>query len=336
MHKFFLFIDLIFSRLMIPDAEQKIYSIRQGNNMNKNILVIGGTRFFGKLLVQRLLNAGHKVTVATRGYAPDPFGDRISRVRVDRRNELAMRTAFRDRQYDIVFDQMCYSPVDAAIAVRTFAGKVGRYVMTSTIDVYRSLPGGRMAEDGLKVQSQAIDAGYPWHDPALAVESYVPGKLQAEAYLYRDGTLPLVTARLGHVLGGQGDFTGRLAYYVDLVRSGAPLRYTDEAAATSFMAPQEAARFLAWVGMQAFTGPVNGACDGALSAYDLYRKAALLLDAQPRAVKTMPAQTGELSPFDYPAPLALDTSRAIALGYRFGHVDEWLDDAIRQHDLAFV
>jgi nucleoside-diphosphate-sugar epimerase len=320
---------------MIPDTEQKIYSIRQGNNMNKNILVIGGTRFFGKLLVQRLLMGGHTVTLATRGYAPDPFGDRVSRIRVDRRNELAMRSAFRDARYDIVFDQMCYSPVDAAIAVRTFAGKVKRYVMTSTIDVYRGLAGGWMAEDDLKVLSQPIDAGYPWHDPARALESYVPGKLQAEAYLYRDGSLPLVTARLGHVIGGQGDFTGRLAYYVDMVRSGATLRYTDESAATSFMAPQEAARFLAWVGTQAFEGPINGACDGALSAYDLYRKAALLLDAQARTAKVS-GQAGALSPFDYPSPLALDTSRATALGYRFGHVDEWLEDAIRQHDLAFV
>jgi hypothetical protein len=53
-------------------------------------------------------------------------------------------------------------------------------------------------------------------------------------------------------------------------------------------------------------------------------------------VQAESGKPGELSPFDYPAPLALDTSRATALGYRFGHSDEWLDDAIRQHDLAFV
>ena len=84
--------------------------------MPKHILVIGGTRFFGKLLVQRLLRAGHRVTIATRGYAPDPFGSRIERVRVDRRNEHAMRNAFRDAAFDIVYDQMCYSPLDAAIS----------------------------------------------------------------------------------------------------------------------------------------------------------------------------------------------------------------------------
>ena len=35
--------------------------------MRKNILVIGGTRYFGKLLVQRLINAGHQVTIAGGG-----------------------------------------------------------------------------------------------------------------------------------------------------------------------------------------------------------------------------------------------------------------------------
>ena len=73
--------------------------------MSKNVLVIGGTRFIGKLLVQRLARAGHRVTIATRGYAPDPFAERVNRVRVDRRNELAMRKAFADcAPFDIVFD----------------------------------------------------------------------------------------------------------------------------------------------------------------------------------------------------------------------------------------
>jgi nucleoside-diphosphate-sugar epimerase len=339
MHKFFLVIALIFYRLMNLTAEQKIYSIRQGKNMTKNILVIGGTRFFGKLLVQRLILAGHRVTIATRGYAPDPFGKRIERIRVDRRNELAMRAAFRQARYDIVYDQMCYSPLDAAISTRTFAGKVGRYVMTSTIDVYRELSGtqpGPFNEQDLNVMAQPIDTGYPWHDPALASQSYVAGKLQAEAYLYRDGTLPIVTARLAHVLGGPEEFTARLAHYVDLVRAGAPLRYTNEGAATSLMAASNAADFLVWAGGQAFTGAINAACDGAISAHGLYHRVAQVLDARPGTIKAAAGQAGELSPFDYPAPLALDTSRATALGYRFGHCDEWLDDAIRQHDLAFV
>jgi hypothetical protein len=90
--------------------------------------------------------------------------------------------------------------------------------------------------------------------------------------------------------------------------------------------------------MQDFSGPVNAASAGALSAHDLHRRAAQLLDAPAPAqqVKAGAPQAARLSPFDAPAPLVLDTSRATGLGYRFSHTDEWLDDAIRQHDLAFV
>jgi nucleoside-diphosphate-sugar epimerase len=311
--------------------------------MAKNILVIGGTRYFGKLLVQRLLRAGHRVTIATRGYAPDPFsgryGAQFARIRVDRRNEHAMRNAFRDAAFDIVYDQMCYSPLDAAISVRVFAGKVGRYVMTSTIDAYRSVAprDAALRESDLPVLAQRIDTAYPWHDPALAVESYVAGKVQAEAYLMRDGSLPVATVRLAHVLGGPEDFTGRLAHYVDLVRLGDTLRYSNAGAKVSFMEAQEAADFLVWAGAQEFRGAVNAASDGALSALDLHARVAQVLGGTPRALKAaQPEAPGVLSPFDFASALVLDTARAKGLGYRFGQTDEWLDDAIRQHDLAFV
>ena len=309
--------------------------------MRKNILVIGGTRYFGKLLVQRLLAAGHQVTIATRGHAPDPFGARISRIRVDRRNERAMLAAFAHvDNYDIVYDQMCYSPLDAAIAVRVFAGKARRYIVASTIDVYRSLLGKQdkpFAETDFNVLAQPIDTSYPWHDPKLATQSYVMGKVQAEAYLYRDGSLPLVTVRIGHVLAGSEDFTGRLAHYVDLARQYGALRYANAAAASSFMSAQIISDFLVWAGMQTFTGPVNAACEGGLSAFDMYQRVGMVLDAPVRALPvTQAAAPGELSPFDFPAPFMMDMSRAKSLGYKFGDIDDWIDDLIRQHDLAFV
>jgi nucleoside-diphosphate-sugar epimerase len=308
--------------------------------MSRNILVIGGTRFIGRLLVQRLLRAGHRVTIVTRGYAPDPFGDRIQRIRADRRNELAMRAVAKAGPFDIVFDQMCYSPLDAAIAVRTFAGQVGRYVMTSTVDAYRVLGfdrAGALHEDDLAIEAQAIDASYPWHDPRRATECYVTGKVQAEAYLVRDGSLPLVTPRMAHVLGGPEDFTGRLAHYVELARAGGTLHYSKEDAAVSFMTAHAAADFLFWTGMQDFMGPVNGACEGALSAHGLYQRVGEVLETRVRTRLVAPPEApGRLSPFDLPGAMVLDTSRAKALGYRFGHTDEWLDHTIRQHDLAFV
>ncbi|CAN7375191.1 NAD-dependent epimerase/dehydratase family protein [Pseudoduganella sp. LjRoot289] len=298
--------------------------------MHKNILVIGGTRHVGKLLVQKLLDAGHRVTLATRGRTADGFGQRVQRIVVDRRDHAAMRAAFGSASYDIVYDQLCYSPVDAAIAIEVFAGKVGRYVMASSIEVYRRLMGRQedaFEELDLDLAAQAIDMDYPWHDPMLADESYAEGKRQAEALLYRDGRLPLVTVRLGHVLGGD-DSTGRLAYYVALAQSGQALLYANAKAATSFISADQASDFLAWSGTQDFLGPVNAADGGSLSALDLHRRVGLVLGEKVRALP-LTTQAG-LSPFDFPFPYVMDTARAACLGYRFGDTANWLDLAIHQ------
>lgn len=118
--------------------------------MKQNILIIGGTRYFGKLLMQQLVEQGHQVTIATRGRTPDPFGDTVNRVRVDRRDIVAMTAAFKNAPvFDVIYDQMCYTPLDAQVSVQVFSGKVKRYVMASTIEVYnqqKSSPKGGFIE----------------------------------------------------------------------------------------------------------------------------------------------------------------------------------------------
>ena len=41
--------------------------------MMAKVLVIGGTRFFGKHLVEKLVQQGHDVTIATRGQHDNPL-----------------------------------------------------------------------------------------------------------------------------------------------------------------------------------------------------------------------------------------------------------------------
>ncbi|UMR29134.1 NAD-dependent epimerase/dehydratase family protein [Massilia sp. MB5] len=301
--------------------------------MTKNILIIGGTRFFGKLLVRRLLAEGHQLTLATRGRTGDDFGGAVQRIHVDRRDAAAMRDAFARASYDVVYDQMCYSPLDAAISNEVFAGRTARYIMSSTIEVYRHLCGsGRapFAEAALDLDAERIDMAYPWHDPAYAEESYAPGKRQAEALLYRAAALPSV--RIAHVLGGCDDFTGRLRHYVELARLGQPLPHSRNAAASSFLHPQAIADFLAWTGMQDFLGPVNAA-NITLSAPALQQRIGQVLgvSAHARAAASSAVQPG---PFDYALPYTMDTARAAALGHHFEGDGVWLDALIREHAAA--
>ena len=40
-----------------------------------NVLVLGGTQFMGRLMVEHLLASGHRVTMSNRGVTANPFGN---------------------------------------------------------------------------------------------------------------------------------------------------------------------------------------------------------------------------------------------------------------------
>ena len=80
-----------------------------------NILVIGGTRYFGKHLVSDLLRQSNNVTITTRGLTRDCYGAGVSRICVDRTdcNDIARKLS--GHSYDIVYDNIAYSSNDVKL-----------------------------------------------------------------------------------------------------------------------------------------------------------------------------------------------------------------------------
>ena len=86
----------------------------------KRILIFGGSRFIGRRLVKLLITEGHQVTLANRGKTSDPFDGEVERLVVDRWNSESMQQAFTDgTSYDLVFDQLCYSPLDVSSLIQS-------------------------------------------------------------------------------------------------------------------------------------------------------------------------------------------------------------------------
>ena len=52
----------------------------------QSFLVIGGSQFMGRTLVERLLSEKIEVTICNRGKTPSPFGDEVKYITVDRLN----------------------------------------------------------------------------------------------------------------------------------------------------------------------------------------------------------------------------------------------------------
>ncbi|SFB73716.1 Nucleoside-diphosphate-sugar epimerase [Halobiforma haloterrestris] len=86
-------------------------------------LVIGGTRFIGRHLVDELLAHDYEVTLFNRGNHENPFADddRVDHVEGDRTDDDALEAAGREVDPDAVFDCVAYYPDDVRTATRIFA-----------------------------------------------------------------------------------------------------------------------------------------------------------------------------------------------------------------------
>ncbi|CRK58562.1 Isoflavone_redu, Isoflavone reductase [Alloactinosynnema sp. L-07] len=291
-----------------------------------NVCVIGGTRFFGKFLVRELMAHGHHVTVLTRGRTGDPFGETVDRLTADANDVDQLGAAVAGREFDTVIHQMCYSPVAALAAAKAFDGRVGRLVMTSTIEVYRDQPGvsAFAAEAELDPSNLGYDVSLPWHEPNFLDSMYAEGKRQAESALAQAASFPVAFVRVGHVLA-EGEFTGRLGFHVDRVLDGGRIAAHRSPGRSSFGYAREIAAFLAWMGGVSLTGPVNACSPDGVSVRDLV---SVIEDVTGRSAVFEEvddvAGDADLSPFSYPADFGM------SVGYEFSPVSGWLPEVVRR------
>lgn len=221
----------------------------------RDVLVIGGSRYFGKRLIARLLAAGDRVTVLNRGSSAPPAG--VVHLTADRDDEDALRAALGPRTFDVVVDQVCYTPRQAVIARRVFTGRTRLYVMTSTVEVYEHEDSPTLvSETAVDPLAVVVDLELPWDDPEFLDTHYGEGKRQAEAVFAAAGPeFPYTAVRVAHVLGGADDFTGRLAHYADRIRTGEPIAVPATNHPATYIHVDEIADFLFWTALPGLHRP---------------------------------------------------------------------------------
>jgi nucleoside-diphosphate-sugar epimerase len=293
----------------------------------REICVIGGNRYFGKRLIARLTAAGDRVTVINRGSSAPPAG--TIHLIADRNDENSLDKALGSRTFDVVVDQVCYTPRQAEIARRVFAGRTRRYVMTSTVEVYEYEDSADLVrEDAVDPRTVPVDLGLPWDEPEFLEGHYGEGKRQAEAVFAADPAFPYTAVRVAHVLGGDDDFTGRLQHYAERIRTGEPIAVPPVNHPATYIHVEEIADFLFWAAGEDFTGPVNAASHGPLTTQELCEAIAAHLPDGKTLLR--PVEVGAVSPFSFSRSYGMDNSRATRLGFAFGDARAWLPRAVAE------
>src|SRR5512146_2271839 len=102
------------------------------------ILVIGGTRFIGPVVVKELLACGHSVAIFHRGQTQPQGPSGVRTILGDRAHLADRRDEIRDFAPEVVIDMIPFTEEDARELVAALSGYTGQIVAVSSIDVYRA------------------------------------------------------------------------------------------------------------------------------------------------------------------------------------------------------
>lgn len=205
-----------------PSANEQARPITGDHDGVMDILILGGTRFVGRALVDDARARGWSVTTLNRGITGEAAAG-VETLQADRTDPAAVAAAIAGRRWDAVVDTWTGDPAVATSTASALVGATEHYTLVSSISVYEW--GQHRDETSPLVEGDpfAVDVEYPAakRGTELGVLASFP-----EAVL----------ARAGLILGPHEDI-GRLPWWLTRIAAGGrviapgrparPLQYID-------------------------------------------------------------------------------------------------------------
>lgn len=308
-----------------------------------NILILGGTRFFGRETARLLFESGHQVSVFSRRTPADGLPLDIEQCRGDRTVEADL-VRMSTRTWDVIIDNICFTAEDASKAVRVFSGRTGLYLFTSSASVYSLLDGAaspfREAQTGLLPLRAGLRTDKPYY--AYALGKYEAEKIFLEAV--RERKFPAAVIRPPVVIG-PGDPSLRAYSYWLRLSDGGPLILPNPSVSARYVFSKDLARaFEALATARDPYGQVFNIADSRvisledfvkLSARILHREADLVTPDHDWLKKA--GFDFEASPFSGAADFIVDIGKAEkALNWRSTALHAWLEETIGWFFLKYI
>jgi nucleoside-diphosphate-sugar epimerase len=183
------------------------------HDVSMRLLVLGGTWFLGRTLVEQALGRGWQVSTFSRGRdGYDVVGAEV--IRGDRRLNVDMDRLTGAGPWDAVVDTSGMEPAMVAIAASALRNVVSRYVYISTVSVYQGWPTEPLTDDSSLLDSYADLAALPERIQYGVLKS----GCEAAARAHIDGERLLIL-RPGVVLGPY-EYVGRLPWLLRRMQRG--------------------------------------------------------------------------------------------------------------------
>jgi 2'-hydroxyisoflavone reductase len=176
------------------------------------LVILGGTAFVGRHLVEAALARGHQVTLFNRGRRNPELFPEVERLRGERPDGLG---ALRGRRWDAAIDTSGYTPRAVAASAGLLAEAVEHYTFVSSLSVYADPVAPETDESG------ALGTLLPGQEGAEEVTGETYGPLKVLAERAAEAAMPgrALTVRAGLIVGPY-DPTDRFTYWPARVARG--------------------------------------------------------------------------------------------------------------------
>jgi len=281
-----------------------------------NVLVLGGTRFFGVHMVREFLRQGDEVTIATRGLTKDNFSDNVKRVKIERSSDESLANAFLGKTYDVVCDNISYCSNDVKALLENV--KCKRYIMTSSASVY---------DFKLDLKENDFDPFTNELKWCTRDEfTYDEIKRQAETAIFRHYTNQNAAAvRFPYVIGND-DYTKRLYFYVDHIVNFKPMHIDNFDEQISFIRSDDAGKFLVYLAKSNYTGTINASAEGTISIKEIIDYV-----ENKTGIKAIYDEAAEKARYNGTPSFYLNTEKANSIGYKFLPLKSWIYELLDEY-----
>lgn len=212
------------------------------------LLIIGGTRFLGRALVEAALVDGHEVTLFNRGQSnPDLFPG-LEHLHGDRDGGLEV---LKGRRWDAVIDTCGYVPRVVRASAELLATAVDHYTFISTISVYADFTIIGIDEQSPlgTIEDETVEE--------ITGETYGPLKALCEQAVDEAMGMQALHVRSGLIVGPH-DPTDRFTYWpVRVARGGETLAPGNPEQAVQLIDVRDIAAWTIKATEQRLTGPYN-------------------------------------------------------------------------------
>ncbi len=176
------------------------------------LLVIGGTSFIGRHLVEAAKANGHELVLFNRGKTNPGIFEGMRHIRGDRKADAHL---LGNEEWDAVIDTCGYTPNDLKPVIEAIKDKTKMYMFISTISVYDNYKNGRPTERSSTFTQQI-------QTDEVTGETYGPLKVMCEDVVNQAfGNQALIIRPC--IVVGPNDPTDRFTYYATRLTKPGPI-----------------------------------------------------------------------------------------------------------------